>query len=422
MSLLLGCVADDITGATDLANMLVRHGMSTIQFFGVPSADDEVPGVHAIVIALKTRTAPVDQAVGESLQAMRWLREAGARQYFFKYCSTFDSTSEGNIGPIAEAMLEELEADFTIACPAFPENERTVSHGYLFVGDELLSESGMRNHPLTPMTDSNLVRVLRVQSHGPVGLVRFDEIDRGPEVVTASFNKLAAEGVRQAIVDAMTDQHLLTLGEACADLELVTGGSGIAMGLPENFRKAGLLESNVIADELPEVVGAEAVIAGSCSDMTLAQVEYMSARCPSFFMDPLRLGAGDNIVSEAIDWVASNRDESPILIYSSSLPAAVAAVQDRYGTSRIAGFIEDALAQVARALIENGITRLIIAGGETSGAVIKELDVRGIRIGPQIDPGIPWTVTMGRPQLALALKSGNFGTTDFFLKAFRSLA
>ncbi len=421
MSLLLGCVADDITGATDLANMLVRNGMSTIQLFGVPSADEEVPDVHAIIVALKTRTAPVGQAVGESIQALRWLRTAGARQFFFKYCSTFDSTSEGNIGPVAEAMLAELDADFTIACPAFPENARTVCHGHLFVGDELLAESGMRNHPLTPMTDSNLLRVLGSQSRGPVGLVRFDEVDRGSEALTASFNALAKNGVRQAIVDAMTDEHLLTIGRACAGLKLVTGGSGIAMGLPENFRRDGLLESDVSSDKLPKIAGGEAVIAGSCSEMTLCQVEYMSARCSSFFMDPLRLGAGDDIVSEAVDWVASKKDEGPILVYSSSGPASVAAAQERYGTATIAGLIENALARVSRALIENGVTRMVVAGGETSGAVIRELDVRGIRIGVQIDPGIPWTVTMGRPRLALALKSGNFGTPDFFLKAFRSL-
>lgn len=422
MSLLLGCVADDITGATDLASMLVRNGMSTIQLFGVPDADDVVPDVNAIVIALKTRTAPVDEAVGESIRATRWLRSAGARQLFFKYCSTFDSTPEGNIGPISEAMRAELGANFTIACPSFPENARTVCHGHLFVGDELLAESGMRNHPLTPMTDSNLVRVLGAQSTSPVGLVRFDEVDRGAEAVAESFDKLASGGVRQAIVDAMTDEHLLTIGKACAGLELVTGGSGVAMGLPENFRQAGLLENDVIADQLPAVNGKEAVIAGSCSEMTLAQIEYMSARCASFYMDPQRLGAGDDIVSEAANWVASHTNDGPILIYSSSQPGEVVAAQEKYGTAIIAALIENALAGVARVLVEKGVTRMIIAGGETSGAVIRELDVRGIRIGPQIDPGIPWTVTMGEPQLALALKSGNFGTTDFFLKAFRSLA
>lgn len=401
--------------------MLVRNGMSTVQMFGVPDDKDDVPEARAIVIALKTRTAPVEQAVDESVRALRWLRSAGAHQMFFKYCSTFDSTPEGNIGPISDAMLEELQAPFTIACPSFPENARTVCHGHLFVGDELLSESGMRNHPLTPMTDSNLVRVLQAQTVHKVGLARFDEVDRGPEKLADTFSDLKDKGFRQVIVDALTDEHLMTIGAASAGLKLVTGGSGVAMGLPENFRKAGLLNDEAEADALPEVTGAEAVIAGSCSEATLGQVAHMAESRPAFFLDPLRLGAGEDIVSEAADWAVSHMQDGPVLVYSSASPEQVIEAQEKYGTSTIAELIEKGLATVARRLVDAGVTRLVVAGGETSGAVVRELGVRGIQIGAPIDPGVPWTVTTGQPQLALALKSGNFGATDFFLKAFRSL-
>ncbi|MDA1258142.1 MAG: four-carbon acid sugar kinase family protein [Chloroflexi bacterium] len=424
MALLLGCVADDVTGATDLANTLVRNGMRTVQLFGVPAPDEPLPDADAIVIALKSRTAPVQQAVDESLAALRRLRADGARQLFFKYCSTFDSTPQGNIGPVADAMLKELGANFTIACPAFPENARTVCHGYLFVGDALLSESGMRNHPLTPMNDANLVRVLGQQTHGGVGLVRFDTVDAGPVALREAFEAHAAEGQTYAIVDALTDGHLKTIGEACAGMALITGGSGIAIGLPENFRRAGLLEQRDDAEALPKVAGHEAVLAGSCSEATLAQVAHMAARRPAIFIDPMRLDEdAEAVADEAARSAVSRLDEGPVLVYSSAAPDQVTQAQERFGAEVIGERIERALARVAGAgvLVEAGVRRLVVAGGETSGAVVQELGVRGIRIGPQIDPGVPWTVTTSEPQIALALKSGNFGSEDFFLKAFEVL-
>ncbi len=417
MTILLGCIADDFTGATDLANTLVRQGMRTVQFFGPPSTNIAVPEAEAVVIALKSRTNPVDEAIAQSLDALRWLRDAGAEQFFFKYCSTFDSTPEGNIGPVAEALLDALDQDFTIACPAFPENGRTICYGYLFVGEQLLSESGMQNHPLTPMTDSSLVRVLAAQCRHPVGLVDHRTVVAGAEQVRTAFDALRGDGAHHAIVDALSDDDLLTIGTACADLKLITGGSGVALGLPGNFRRAGKLSSDTVADQLPTVPGPGAVLSGSCSEATLAQVAAMQRSRPSFQIDPLKLAAGEDQVGEALAWAMAQLTDGPPLIYASATPDNVRAAQDKLGRAEAGELIEKAMAKIATGLVAAGVRRLVVAGGETAGAVVQALGVDGIRIGPQIDPGVPWTTTLGEPELALALKSGNFGVEDFFLKA-----
>lgn len=421
MTLLLGCVADDFTGATDLANTLVRNGMRTVQLFGVPGASLSLPDVDAVVVALKSRTIAPDQAVAQSLAALDWLRSAGARQFFFKYCSTFDSTPRGNIGPVADAMLAALGADFTIACPGFPENGRTICHGHLFVGDVLLSESGMRNHPLTPMTDANLVRVLAAQSRHPVGLVRYSTVDRGPAAIAEDFKRLRRDGRRYAIVDALSDRHLRDIGAACADLQLVTGGSGIALGLPDNFRAKGLLSETVDAEALPAVDGLAAVLAGSCSDATLGQVAHMRERRPAFRVDPLALAEGRDVPAEALAWAVDKLADGPVLIYATAAPDEVRKAQDALGRDQAGALVEGAMARIAQGLVARGVRRLVVAGGETAGAVVGALGVRGIRIGPQIDPGVPWTASLDEPALALALKSGNFGSRDFFLKALERL-
>ena len=267
MAVLLGCIADDFTGGTDLAGMLVKSGMKTIQLIGVPTepAPDDV---DAVVIALKSRTIPAADAVEESLRALEWLKQQGCRQYYFKYCSTFDSTSKGNIGPVTEALMKALNTKFTIACPAFPANKRSIYKGHLFVGDELLSESGMRNHPLTPMTDSSLVRVLQAQVKGKVGLTDYTYVKGGAPLIDQRFADLQKEGYQFSIVDALSDADLHSIGAACADFPLITGGSGIAIGLPENFRKKGLLKMIGDANKLGTVRGLKAVIAGSCSAAT----------------------------------------------------------------------------------------------------------------------------------------------------------
>ena len=421
MALLLGCVADDFTGATDLANTLVREGMRTVLLFGAPAPDRPLPEAEAVVVALKSRTIPAADAVAQSLAALRWLREGGARQLFFKYCSTFDSTAEGNIGPVTDAMLAALDGDFTIACPAFPATGRTICHGYLFVGDVLLSESGMRNHPLTPMTNANLVRVLAAQTPHAVGLVRYDVVAAGPAAVKAEFDRLRGAGVRHAIVDALSDDDLRVIGTACAELPLVTGGSGIALGLPENFRRAGLLAADAAADRLPAVGGHAAVLAGSCSEATLAQLRHMQRHAPSFRLDPLVLAAGRDQAAEALAWAVEHLDGPP-LIYASAAPEEVRAAQAKLGREAAGELVERALARIARGLVEAGVRRLVVAGGESSGAVVQALGIDAIRIGPQIDPGVPWTVSLGEPAVALALKSGNFGGEDFFLKALGQAA
>lgn len=420
MTLLLGCVADDFTGATDLANTLVKAGMRTIQLLGVPRPDLEVPDCDAIIVALKSRSNPAAEAIGMSLAALDWLRVKGAKQFYFKYCSTFDSTDKGNIGPVAEAMLDALGERFTVFNPAFPTNKRTVYQGYLFVADVLLSESGMRHHPLTPMTDPSLVRVLQRQSRHKVGLVSYATVVKGADAVREAFGQLEKQGARHAILDSITDDHLLTLGEACAGMKLVTGGSGMAMGLPANFIRQGLLKAGQ-SYKLPKVSGPSIVLSGSCSVATQGQVAEMKKTHDAFQIDPLSIARGRDVASEALDWARPRIGAKPILIYSTAAPEHVGAVQEQLGREHAGAMVEEALGKVARGLVAAGARRLVVAGGETSGAVVSALGVQGLYIGKEIDPGVPWTYSIGQPTLALALKSGNFGTPDFFTKAFERL-
>jgi uncharacterized protein YgbK (DUF1537 family) len=425
--LLLGCIADDFTGATDLANTLVRRGMRTVQLIGVPDRDLALDDVDAIVVALKSRTSPASDAVAQSLAALAWLRDAGCRQFFFKYCSTFDSTPQGNIGPVTEALMTALNTDFSVACPAFPENGRTLFNGHLFVGDTLLNESGMQHHPLTPMGDANLVRVLAAQCTAEVGLVAFDTVDRGPKAVADAFTELRSSGCRHAIVDAVSDAHLMTIGAACADHPLVTGGSGVAVGLPSNFRRAGVLADYDLADyngadRLPAIGGLAAVLSGSCSPATLEQVDRARSRWPSFCIDPMAAAEGRDVAAQAVAFASARIADGPVLIYASAAPEEVGEVQSKLGRERAGTLVEGVMARVARELVGRGVRKLVVAGGETSGAVVSALNISALRIGPQIDPGVPWTVSIGDPELALALKSGNFGAPEFFHNALEKIS
>jgi uncharacterized protein YgbK (DUF1537 family) len=420
MGVLLGAIADDFTGATDLCNTLVRRGMRTVQLIDVPASDTEVADTEAVVIALKSRTIPAAEAIEKSLAALAWLQKARARQILFKYCSTFDSTDAGNIGPVAEALMAALDTDFTLFCPAFPEAGRTIYRGYLFVGDVLLSESGMRDHPLTPMRDPSLVRALQRQSRGKVGLVPQYDVARGAASIRDAFASLRQAGFRHAIVDAIEDHDLEAIGEAAADFPLITGGSGIALGLPGNFRRQGLIGDGT-ADALPSVAGANAVLSGSCSEATRAQVAHMREHRPVFTIDPLAAAAGRDISGEALAWATPRLGDRPILISATAPPGEVAAIQEVLGRERAGALIETIFAGVARGLVARGVRRLVIAGGETAGAIVQALGVTGLRIGRQIDPGVPWTMSLGEPNLALALKSGNFGAPDLFMRAFSVL-
>ncbi len=420
---LLGCIADDFTGATDLANTLVRGGMRTVQTIGVPGPDWDGGEVDALVVALKARTVPAPEAVADSLRALDWLRARGIERFFFKYCSTFDSTDRGNIGPVADALLEALGARLTIFCPAFPGNGRTIYQGHLFVGETLLSDSPMRHHPLTPMTDASLVRVLGRQTPRTVGLVPYRVVARGAAAIEAEFARLEASGVTHAVVDALTDENLVAIGTAARALPLVTGGSGLAIGLPANFARDGRLSLADRADALPPIAGRAAVLAGSCSEATRRQVAVMAERHPAFALDPLAAPDAAALADAALRDAAPHLDAgTPVLVYSSAEPARVAAVQAKLGRDGASRLLEDAMARVAVGLVARGVRRLIVAGGETAGAVVQALGLTALRIGPQIDPGVPWTVALGTgAPIALALKSGNFGAPDFFPKALALL-
>ena len=418
---LLGCIADDFTGATDLANILVRGGMRTVQSIGIPSSEMAAGlDADAIVIALKSRTIPAAEAVAESLAALNWLREQGCEQIFFKYCSTFDSTAAGNIGQVSEALLQALGSDFTLACPAFPENGRTIFRGHLFVQDQLLNESGMQHHPLTPMTDANLVRVLQSQTALKVGLLRYDSIASGADQVRQKIAELRAQGIAIAVADALSDEDLYTLGTACADLPLLTGGSGLALGLPGNFRRAGKLR-DLDAAAVPAVPGGEVVLAGSASVATNGQVAaWLEAGRPALRIDPLALAAGEPVVAQALAFARDS--QQTVLIYATSSPDEVKAVQQQLGVEQAGSLVERAFGEIAHGLLQSGVRRFVIAGGETSGAVVQALGVQLLQIGAQIDPGVPATVSNSAEPVALALKSGNFGCREFFDKALKQLA
>src|SRR5215467_13454877 len=342
--MLLGCIADDFTGATDLANMLVRGGMRTVQTIGVPAAP-LAQEVDAVVVALKSRTIAAHEAAAQSLAALGWLRQGGCQQIYFKYCSTFDSTPKGNIGPVSEALMEALGTDFTIACPAFPEAGRTICRGYLFVGDVLLSESGMKDHPLTPMTDANLVRVLQAQTRRKVGLIGYDTLAHGPAALRQRSEALRREGVGIAIVDALSDKDLFCIAEGCEDLPLITAGSGVGLGIALNHRRAGRLEHAATAAALPRVPGYAAVLSGSCSAATNGQVSHWMQARPALKIDPLRLAAGEPVAQEALAWARSRLNLGPVLIYATANPQEVKAVQNELGAERAGQLVEQALAQ-----------------------------------------------------------------------------
>ncbi|MDT8421364.1 MAG: four-carbon acid sugar kinase family protein [Desulfuromonadales bacterium] len=422
MSIVLGAIADDFTGATDLANNLVRAGMRTIQIIDVPDHDFDPGDADAVVVALKSRSCPVAEAVADSKAALEWLRAAGARQFFFKYCSTFDSTDQGNIGPVADALLEALQDDFAVVCPSFPTNKRTVYQGYLFAGDRLLNESGMENHPLNPMTDADLVRVLGRQTDGRVGLLDFATLQQGSRAAIDRIQQLRNAGCRYAICDTLEDSQLEVIAAAIAEHKLVTGGSGIAQALPAEYRRLGWLQKNEDAGQLSRISGPELVISGSCSQATLGQIAHFKENHQAFALDPLSLAGGDGQVDEAIEWALPKLGGKPLLVYASAPPERVREAQRQLGVEQAGQLVEQALARIARELVNAGVRRLIVAGGETSGAVVSALAVRSLRIGHQIDPGVPWTeTTVSGTNIALALKSGNFGGVDFFSRAFEVL-
>ena len=419
MPIVLGAIADDFTGATDLANTLVGEGMRVVQVIGVPGPEATYGDADAVVVALKSRTAPVEDAIAESLAALEWLQSEGAEQILFKYCSTFDSTPKGNIGPVADALREALSCELTLICPAFPKNGRTIYNGVLFVGELPLAESSMKDHPLTPMRDSNLMRLMEAQSTGKVGLIPASIVQQGVPAIRARMEALIAEGVSYAVIDALNEADLRTIGKAATDHKLITGGSGIALGLPANFRGRGKIAPKQDTDFLPNE-GRALILAGSCSAATRAQLAQAKALWPHAKVDIDKIAAGKEMVTELAEWAKAQPTDSPVIIYGSADPEEVAGIQKRYGVAASGQMMEDTLSALAQRLTEAGFHRVVVAGGETSGAVVSALNIKTLEIGPEIAPGVPWTQALDRP-LTLALKSGNFGQPSFFEDALKVL-
>lgn len=420
MPIVLGAIADDFTGATDLANTLVKEGMRVVQVIGVPEPDIDFGDADAVVVALKSRTAPVADAITESLQALAWLRAQGAGQILFKYCSTFDSTPDGNIGPVADALRKALDTDFALICPAFPANGRTIYNGVLFVGDLPLAESPMRDHPLTPMRDSNLMRLMEAQSSGRAGLIPLPVVRAGADAISAKIAEMKSQGISYGVIDALDETDLRTIGKAAAGHALITGGSGVALGLPENYRGTHQIKTQQGA-KVPTIKGRAVILAGSCSTATRAQLELAKSQWPCSKVDIGRIAAGENVVGELAAWAITQPQSTPVVIYGSADPQEVKAIQAKYGVERSGKMMEDTLAALAVRLSNVGFHRLVVAGGETSGAIVSALDIKLLQIGPEIAPGVPWTQTLGTQPLALALKSGNFGKPTFFEDAMKAL-
>ncbi|HDM8230969.1 TPA: four-carbon acid sugar kinase family protein [Vibrio campbellii] len=413
--MLLGVIADDFTGATDIAGFLVENGMRTVQLNGIPKQEVDI-SADAVVISLKSRSCPVDEAINDSVAALKWLQANGCQQFYFKYCSTFDSTAEGNIGPVTDALLAELKEDFTIVCPALPVNGRTVYNGHLFVFQDLLSDSGMRNHPVTPMTDSSLIRMMDAQSQGSSGLVNFQVIEQGSQAVSERFETLKQQGVRYAVVDAFNADHLVTLGQAAKSLKLVTGGSGLAAGIAKSWAEHLADQSDAKKAGNP-TKAPTVVFSGSCSVMTNQQVAVYKQQAPHFAIDVKACLTDEAYSNHVFDWVMTNIDsEFAPLVYATAEATALKAIQEEFGAQASSHAVEQFFSKLAIKLQQHGVKNFIVAGGETSGVVTQSLAVTGFHIGPQIAPGVPWVKSVDG-ELSLALKSGNFGDEHFFAKA-----
>ena len=420
MTTFLGCIADDFTGATDLASMLARSGVNVSLRIGVPLSTPENTA-EIEVIALKTRSISASKAIEESLSALKWLKEAGAKKYFFKYCSTFDSTAEGNIGPVSEALMNELKVDQTIYCPAFPENGRSIYMGNLFVGQKLLSESSMKDHPLTPMNDSNLMRLLSAQVSRRVGLADRIVVNSGVNSLKEKLISLKENDVPHVIVDAVADTDLDTIASACQDMDFITGGSALAMPLAEFYKASGKISANDNSFMNKKLNTGSIILSGSCSEMTIIQVKnFIQRGAAAFQLDPIDLA--ENGIKKVLDWLSSQDFTKNIIIYATSDPDTVKKVQAELGVDMAGKIVEQGLSECAIAARELGVKNFIIAGGETSGAITKALNVRQLDIGIEIAPGVPWTFSGKRNnQIALSLKSGNFGSEEFFTEALSKL-
>jgi uncharacterized protein YgbK (DUF1537 family) len=420
--LALGCIADDYTGASDLANTLTRCGLRTVQTIGVPSDDLKLPEVDAVVVSLKSRSIEASQAVAKSRAAEKWLRGRGASHLLFKICSTFDSTDAGNIGPVMDALRADSGDAIVLVTPAFPETGRTVYQGNLFVGPLPLNESPLKDHPLNPMHDSNLVRVLTRQSKTKVGLADLAAIARGPDAVRGYLAELAKKGFGAAIADAVFEHDLETIGTVALDHRVSVGASGIGLGLARALVSSGRVKANAATNVSGSPVGGPAAcLAGSCSQATLQQIARAEQAIPVLHLDPAGVVTGKDETQRALAWARERLSKGPILIASSSTPDQVSALQARHGRDAAGHAIEQAMADIAEGLVKSGVRRLVVAGGETSGAVVDRLGVPGFLVGTEIAAGVPVLRAVGAKdgEMLLVLKSGNFGGPEFFSDALK---
>ncbi|NEH42001.1 four-carbon acid sugar kinase family protein [Rhizobium leguminosarum] len=421
MAIFLGSIADDYTGASDLANTLTKNGLRTVQTVGIPHPSLALPDVDAVVVSLKIRSVPASDAVAAAASAERWLRQRGAGHVLYKICSTFDSTDAGNIGPVTEALSEAAGGGIVLVTPAFPETGRTVYLGHLFVGGQPLNESPLKDHPLNPMHDANLVRVLTRQSRNAVGLIDLAAVAAGPGAVKARLDSFRTAGVTAVIADAIFERDLETLGEVALETPVSTGASGLGLGLARALVRSGRISSGgaTTADAIRPVGGLSAIVAGSCSKATLHQLDVAERSMPVLRLDPERLLAGADEITAAISWAGDRISAGPVVIAASAAPETVSRLQSLYGREASGHAIETATSIIAAELVERGVRRLVIAGGETSGAAVDRLAIPAFLIGPEIAPGVPVLRTVGNAQgdMLLALKSGNFGGEDFFTAA-----
>ena len=420
----LGCIADDYTGASDLANTLTRCGLRTVQTIGIPSPDLALPEIDAVVVALKSRSIPAPEAVEKSLAANAWLHDRQVRHVMFKVCSTFDSTDEGNIGPVMDALRSELRAKIVIVTPAFPGTGRTVYQGNLFVGNLPLSESPLKDHPLNPMRDANLVRVLARQSKGAIGLLDLLTLSKGAEAGSARLATLAGQGCVAAIADAVFDSDLEILGALALQAPFSVGASGLGLGLARALVAGKHVSTPVSTPATGAPIGGPTLcLAGSCSQATLEQIERAELSMPVRRLDPQALLDGRDETDAAMAWAQDHMGTGSVLIASSSSPDEVVALQARFGRDRLGHAIEQAMADIAEALVNSGVRKLIVAGGETSGAVVDRLALKAFLLGSEIAPGVPVLRSIGQSEgdMLMALKSGNFGGPDFFQDAIKLL-
>ncbi|OML06590.1 3-oxo-tetronate kinase [Yersinia pestis] len=429
MSIQLGVIADDFTGATDIASFMSDSGWKVVQFIEVPTSNNLCPpNADAVVIALKSRSIPAAEAIEQSLACLQWLKEcAQARQIYFKYCSTFDSTPAGNIGQVSDALMSAAGVQQLVHCPALPQNKRTVVHAHLFVNGVLLNQSGMENHPLNPMRDADLRRVLAPQIHGAVGSLNLDAIQQGTLAIHQRLVALSAQGCNHVIADTLTPADLDQLALALAQQPLLAGGSGLGGALAKRFPSIFISGAASTLDAASTsgatkfafpIKRKTVVLSGSCSAMTQQQVSTYCQQAAHFALDVGRcLEVNSGYINDIADWVMAHSCEALApLVYATQPSDIIREIQQQYGEQQASLAVEAAFAGLANELLARGVNTFIVAGGETSGTVVKQLGVNMLEIGQSIAPGVPWVRDPQRG-LMLALKSGNFGNEHFFVAA-----